>query len=309
MKQNLNENKHKMKKILTLDGGGSKGVFTLGILFELEQKVSKNLYEYFDLIYGTSTGSIIGSLIALGKTISEIKKYYFEYVPFIMRQKNAGAKSKALQNLGDKIYGDRTFEDFKTKIGIVGLNAKEKKPMIFKNTVNLAYKGKSTFKPGFGFTISEAVQASCSAYPIFNKKELENDIKGKFTVIDGGFVANNPTLYAINDAVLSLNSDYSDLCVISVGTGDFIEKNFGFMHKLIKDTKYYQLFQTTLAASSETNNQLVKIIYPNVNVIRINNHSTEKEYATNFVEQDLEMLEKLFDFGRQTFTKLDIDIC
>ncbi|MBA3011117.1 MAG: patatin, partial [Desulfobacula sp.] len=46
-------------KILVLDGGGSKGVYTLGVLKELEMKLGGLLYEHFDLIYGTSTGSII----------------------------------------------------------------------------------------------------------------------------------------------------------------------------------------------------------------------------------------------------------
>lgn len=298
-----------MKKILTLDGGGSKGVFTLGILLELEKKVNKRLCDYFDLIYGTSTGSIIGSLIALGMSIEEIKKYYFEFVPTIMGQRNANAKSKALQELSDKIYGVRKFDDFKTNIGIVGLNDETLKPIIFKNTIEHAYKGTETFEPGFNCTISDAVQASCSAFPIFNKKELKNTSRGNLTVIDGGFIANNPTLYAINDAVKSLQINYSDLCVISVGTGQFIEKDFGFFHRRVKNSKYYNLFQTSLSASSETNNQLVKIIYPEVDVVRINNHSIKKEDATNFVEQDIAILEKMYEFGRSTFNNFDTEIC
>ena len=55
--------------ILVLDGGGSKGVYTIGVLKELELKLSKPLCESFDLIYGTSTGSIIAALIGLGYKI------------------------------------------------------------------------------------------------------------------------------------------------------------------------------------------------------------------------------------------------
>ena len=53
--------------ILSLDGGGSLGVYTLGILVELERLVGTKLLNIFDLVYGTSTGAIIASLVALGE--------------------------------------------------------------------------------------------------------------------------------------------------------------------------------------------------------------------------------------------------
>lgn len=53
-------------RVLALDGGGSKGFYTLGVLYELEAMLGCRLCERFDLIYGTSTGSIIGTLLALG---------------------------------------------------------------------------------------------------------------------------------------------------------------------------------------------------------------------------------------------------
>lgn len=50
--------------ILALDGGGSKGIYTLGVLKEVEAIAPAPLHKCFDLIYGTSTGSIIGTLLA-----------------------------------------------------------------------------------------------------------------------------------------------------------------------------------------------------------------------------------------------------
>ena len=52
-------------RILSLDGGGAKGFYTLGVLKEIEALVERPLYEHFDLIFGTSTGSIIAALLAL----------------------------------------------------------------------------------------------------------------------------------------------------------------------------------------------------------------------------------------------------
>jgi predicted acylesterase/phospholipase RssA len=49
-------------RILSLDGGGAKGFYTLGVLKEIEGMLGCPLYKRFDLIFGTSTGSIIGAL-------------------------------------------------------------------------------------------------------------------------------------------------------------------------------------------------------------------------------------------------------
>ncbi|HLT93422.1 MAG TPA: patatin-like phospholipase family protein, partial [Membranihabitans sp.] len=71
------------KRILSLDGGGIKGILTLAILERMESLLRQQhdnpkflLSDYFDLIGGTSTGSIIASGLAMGMTVSEISGYY-----------------------------------------------------------------------------------------------------------------------------------------------------------------------------------------------------------------------------------------
>ncbi len=58
--------------------------------------------------------------------------------------------------------------------------------------------------PGFGVTIADAVQASCSAYPFFLRKTVTTAMGDHVELIDGGYCANNPTLYAIADAIIAL---------------------------------------------------------------------------------------------------------
>ena len=60
----------KVCRILSLDGGGAKGSYTLGVLKGIEGMVGP-LHQRFDLIYGTSTGSIIAALVALGHPVDE----------------------------------------------------------------------------------------------------------------------------------------------------------------------------------------------------------------------------------------------
>jgi patatin-like phospholipase/acyl hydrolase len=81
-------------KILSLDGGGAKGFYTLGVLKEIESVIARKLHEEFDLVFGTSTGSIIGSLIALGYSIDEITRLYREHVPRIMKKKTKKGNRK-----------------------------------------------------------------------------------------------------------------------------------------------------------------------------------------------------------------------
>ncbi|MEH2447173.1 MAG: patatin-like phospholipase family protein [Nostoc sp.] len=68
-------------KILALDGGGIRGVITARILQQVEQEIRNQgkgnfLHEYFDLIAGTSTGSILAGGIAIGKKSDELIKLY-----------------------------------------------------------------------------------------------------------------------------------------------------------------------------------------------------------------------------------------
>ena len=80
------------------------------------------------------------------------------------------------------------------------------RPLIFKTSDEDAHNLKETFLPGFGCTISEAVQASCSATPFFDSVELNLQNVGPTHCRDGEFAANNPSLFAITDALKSFES-------------------------------------------------------------------------------------------------------
>ena len=72
-------------RILSLDGGGAKGFYTLGVLREIEAITRGPLCESFDLIFGTSTGGIIAALLALGHRVGEIHGLYKKHLPAVMR--------------------------------------------------------------------------------------------------------------------------------------------------------------------------------------------------------------------------------
>lgn len=78
-----------------------------------------------------------------------------------------------------------------------------------------------TFLPGFGGTIGDAVVGSCSAYPFFKKKFVQTRQGERVGVGDGGYVANNPALYAIADATELLGFARVDVRVVSIGVGEY----------------------------------------------------------------------------------------
>lgn len=295
-------------KILVLDGGGSKGIYTLGILNELELKLGSTLDNHFDLIYGTSTGSIIGSLIALGKPISEIKELYLNYVPAIMSKKSKKGKSEKLKELGDEIFGDLSFTDFKTDVGIVSLNYDTQNPLVFKSNIAQAHGMQHSFIPGFGCSISDAVQSSCSAYPIFDFKFIDTVNQGKIKAIDGGFIANNATLFALIDADKAFKIDNSKIRVVSVGTGKFIEKPVKGLLSILKYLKIFKFIERVFLSSTNTNVILTKLIYPHIKLVRLNDTYNEPEYGTNMIEQDLKKLEKLFQLGRNCYAQNETEL-
>ena len=210
-------------RILSLDGGGAKGFYTIGVLAQVEAMLKgKPLCEHFGLIFGTSTGAIIAALLSLGYNVADILALYKEYVPTVMRHSTAAGRTKALDNLVMEVFGDRDFTS-KPELESSRRIGRLEKPMIFKTSVVQAHGRKDTFLPGFGCKIREAVRASCSAYPYFDRCVLTTGQGITVELFDGGYCANNPTLYAIADAVKALRRPYTDLRVLSVGVGMYPE--------------------------------------------------------------------------------------
>jgi patatin-like phospholipase/acyl hydrolase len=73
------------RKLLACDGGGIRGIISIEILAKIEAELRASskrpklvLADYFDYVAGTSTGAIIATLIALGKTVDQIREFYIK---------------------------------------------------------------------------------------------------------------------------------------------------------------------------------------------------------------------------------------
>ena len=290
-------------RILSLDGGGAKGFYTLGVLKQLEAQLGgEPLATKFDLIFGTSTGAIIASLLALGMPAREIHTLYKEHVPKIMGVHFKGSRTAALEKLAKEVYGDLRFDAVKTGVGIVSARWREERPMIFKASVAQAHGSHATFKPGFGCTIADAVVASCSAYPFFNRKMITTD-DGEVELLDGGYCANNPTLYAIADAVMALKMDRTQLRVVSIGVGNYPEPKRPIHKRMIFKFWLVQLLQKTLDINTTSMATLAKLLFKDVPMVRINDTYNTPDMATDLMETDIEKLNVLFQRGGESYAK------
>lgn len=289
-------------RILSLDGGGAKGFYSLGVLREIEGLIGCRLYEKFDLIFGTSTGAIIAALLALGYSVEEVHQLYKKYVPTVMQRKTSGEKSAALEDLAEEVFKDKQFDAVRTGVGIVATKWEIERPMIFKGRVAQAHGRVGTFVPGFGVSLADAVQASCSAYPFFKRKFVTTAMGDRVELIDGGYCANNPTLYAIADALIALKVARENIRAISVGVGVYPEPKRGLMMYLAR--KYLvsvQLLQKTLEINTQSMDQLREILFKDVPTIRISDTFEKPEMATDLFEHDLDKLNILRQRGAESY--------
>ena len=289
-------------RILSLDGGGAKGFYTLGVLREVEGRVGK-LHEAFDLVFGTSTGAIIASLIALGRTVAEIRYLYETHVVTVMRCKSITQKTAALEALAKEIYEDTDFGAVKTGLGIVATNWLTERPMIFKGSIDQAHGRAGTFVPGFGVKMKDAVVASCSAYPFFERKTVTTAHGDRVELGDGGYCANNPSLYAIADAVAALKVAQNDIRLLSVGVGTYPQPKAAFLSKMrwAGYTPGVQLLQKTLEINTQSMDQLRDVLFKGVQTVRVNDTFQQPEMATDLFEHNLDKLNLLAQRGVQSF--------
>ena len=297
-------------RILCLDGGGAMGFYTLGVLRQVEARLPQPIHQSFDLIFGTSTGSIIAALLSLGHSVETIHQTYKKHIPTIMGAKCPRAKSEALQLAAAQVFGDVCFDAVKTGLGIVSVKWKLGTPMIFKSRKEQAHGRQATFIPGFGCTIAEAVEASCSAYPFFERKVVTTSNDGAVELMDGGYCANNPTLYAIVDATRALGFSPESCRVLNIGCGQYPEPRYG----MIKWIRQYglvewcgrrfwlaQLLQKMFEVNTSSMSQLCCLLFKDVQTVRVSESFSKPEMATDMFERDLAKLNLLRQQGAESF--------
>ena len=233
------------KRILTLDGGGIRGAISVGVLERIETilrerhgKPDLRLCEYFDLIGGTSTGSIIAAALAVGAEVSEIKRMYLNLGTVVFSKKRQwwvlwklGRRLQAtydavpLQLLLGEYFGDMSLGDqdnIKTGLCVVVKRADTGSTWLLINHPNGKYYGDNQH-----ILVRDAVRASVAAPVLFVPEVLQVGPGQEAVFVDGGVsMANNPSLQLFLVATLNgfpfhWPTGENQLLLVSVGTGVF----------------------------------------------------------------------------------------
>jgi hypothetical protein len=220
-------------RILSIDGGGIRGIIPARILAEIEMMTGKRIAEMFDLICGTSTGGIIAlGLVYPNKngkpkyTAVDLLKLYEKYGTKIFPS-SLFRQFRDVQNYYQPKYSSsglvEVVDDFFKKVRlkhalrevlIPSYEIERRIPFFFKS--RKAKKG-----TGHNFFMRDVALATTAAPTYFPPHQIfTDDLSQKFVFIDGGVYANNPTLCGYAEAKKNHPEKAREIFILSLGTGE-----------------------------------------------------------------------------------------
>ena len=211
-------------KILSIDGGGIKGIFPAQVLTYLEEDWldGEPIGNYFDLIAGTSTGGIIALGLGAGLTARSVLDLYVHegHRVFPPKQRRSGWLRKLPQLFGNRYdrstldemlletLGKTTLRESRYRLLIPATEAKHGDPAVYK----------TPHHPGYfldGDKPMAEVAAATSAAPTYLKPVLQDG----YILLDGGIWANNPTMMALVEAMTCFTVQRENIGILSIGCG------------------------------------------------------------------------------------------
>lgn len=280
------------KRLLALDGGGIRGLISLGYLARMEAILRDQhgdrelvLADYFDLIGGTSTGAVIATLLSLGWSVGEIHQLYRELGRLAFQPKKSwfgpvgrllGAKfdDRPLAELFHKHLGERRLDspDLRTGLLVVAKRADTGSVWALVNIPTNKF-----YEMNRHMRLWEILRSSTAA-PTFFKPQYLTDVGGgeEAVFVDGGVsMHNNPSVKLLMVATLEgfglqwpLGSDELLLC--SLGTGSFTPRAEPDAIRRYTSLNWAALMATQLIRdSSELNQTLLQWISRSPNAAAI----------------------------------------
>lgn len=213
-------------KVLSIDGGGIKGLYSARILEHFEERFNCHIADYFDMICGTSTGGLIALGLSLDIPVSLISNLYSRRGKKIFPQRNtifSSLKQLLLKSKYDnqelktalqELFGDRTLSDSRCLLCIPAFSLTDGRPFIFKYDHpegRLCRDGKTKY-----IDIALATSAAPAYLPIVTINQYDQK-----QFIDGGVYANNPTLVGVTEALryfVGTEKKFKKLMVMSIGS-------------------------------------------------------------------------------------------
>lgn len=293
-----------MRKILTIDGGGIKGIFSASFLAEIEEKCDGMFSEYFDMVAGTSTGAIIAAALSIGIPAREILDLYLERGKEIFPQGSASFKlfggkysNEPLKKALTEVFGTKKIKDCQTRLLIPAFDLENRKVHIFKtpHSEDLYFDKESL--------LVDCLLATTAAPIYFSPYQMHGGI-----YMDGGIGANNPSMIAVVEAMTRCEWKTNEIQLLSVGGVNELHPTTGNekmgLLDALKIQKSYMLAENQYAES------VCKLFLREGNYIRITQDALNgqvsldkvsdksskalKDWGINKAQENIQTIHKLF---------------
>jgi patatin-like phospholipase/acyl hydrolase len=218
-------------RILSIDGGGIRGIIPANILAFIEERTGKPISQLFDLIAGTSTGGILTLGLtkpnAFGKpefTARQLCQKYEQDIPHIFRNPQSWwgnlltpkYRSIAFQQILKNSLGDCRLKNALTDVLIPCYDIEHRLPYMFKS--RLARQSSE-----YDFQIRDVALATSATPTLFHPVEIPRSSDGRLVcLVDGGVFANNPAIYAFSEIKSMVAGQDDKYFLVSLGTGKSI---------------------------------------------------------------------------------------
>jgi patatin-like phospholipase/acyl hydrolase len=220
-------------RIISLDGGGIKGLVEIALLKQLKEGCP-SILEKADMLAGTSTGGIVALCLASGMSLDATMSLYEKSADVIFKRNwlhffgltGAKYKNDGLKKLVNKTFGDMRLGDIKKRVLISSFDLMSD---------NLPKRWKPKFFHNFGDNKDDSVRVADIALYTSAAPTYFPSVDG---FIDGGLMANNPSMAALCQALDDRYGDdlkVDDVALLSLGTGESYnyikgrEHNFGML--------------------------------------------------------------------------------
>lgn len=232
-------------KILSIDGGGIKGLYSSTVLEHLEKKYSCSCSDYFDLLCGTSTGGLITLGLSLKIPASEISKIYSENGKNIFPKQNkligllrqtfwkGKFNDEPLKKVLISVFGENVIGNSNNLLCIPSYSFTDARPWIFK--YDHKEGGLSRDNEAKYVDVALATSAAPTYFPL-----AENPFYDHKQFVDGGVWANNPSMIGLIEAFtyfVGKDKDYDGIQILSIsslnnasGKPTGLKRNRAFVH-------------------------------------------------------------------------------
>lgn len=222
-------------KILSLSGGGVRGILSCLVLAEIEHRTSKPICKLFDLIAGSSIGGILALFLTCPKeegslepkyTAKQLANILTNRAEYIFKESSIEEllgivddllapkyNSKGRESILNYYLGNTALEEALTSVFITSYDTQMRIPIFFVSRRDLEKNEIHFRKICNGLHMHEVGMATSAAPSFFSPYKL-----GEYCLIDGGMFANNPTALAIIEAEQATDIEQKILCSISTGS-------------------------------------------------------------------------------------------